>query len=887
MIVCRKLSWFFRRASTLILVAFVWSLGVFDARAQTSTVHFVLGTVTVSEAAGSATIEVVREGSLSGESRVNYSTSNDQAKAGEDYVSSSGTLIFGVGESIKSFSVPIIEDDLDEIDEAVALRLSDPQNCSLGSPITATLRITDNDDPPILTISDGSAVEGNVIRFTLRLNRPTGRSFAYVEYYTENITATAQSYFPAEGGLYFYAPSTEQTVTVQTRSNTTYDGNRTFRLLVRNAIDVNVIGAVGIGTIIDDDSPPPITSTLELPNAVAGEEYASDPPSETENLTYTVASGAVPPGMTLLITGVLTGQATQPGTYTFTIHGTDASGALRMIITTTLVVAPAVVLPSISVNDISYTELNSGKQNAVFTITLSNPSNQVVTVQYATANGSAIAGRDYVAASGTLSFEPGSLSKTVNVQISGDRRTETNETFTLTLSNPVNATIDKPTGTCTIINDDGIPRISILNEEGREGNAGTSMMRFEVRLSKPRTTSVSVNYETVDGSATAGSDYEATSGVLSFAPGEKKKVIDVPIYGDITYEDNEEFTVVLSDPVNGIIKDGTGRGRIHDDDGLPRVTLSDAVGAEGNAGSNAMVFSVTLSHPSSKVVTVDYATEDASATAPVDYSAGSGTLTFNPGEIRKSISVDVHGDQIAEADEYFRVKFRKVTGGVSADRHGTGTIPDDDTPAVLAMFDNLIGFAQALPASAFKNPPATKQRQLVEAIKDARGLLARGNPTSALNSLQSIINQASGTTYFGDASVRQSFVSNATSLIGFLEEPRTHLARCSSEVGEELMVGELDMNQATVGPVEFALRQNYPNPFNPSTTVRFDLAEPAFVSLKIYNLAGELVATPVEGTRSAGTHSIQWNARHLPSGIYIYRLQAGEYVATKRMTLVK
>jgi hypothetical protein len=88
-------------------------------------------------------------------------------------------------------------------------------------------------------------------------------------------------------------------------------------------------------------------------------------------------------------------------------------------------------------------------------------------------------------------------------------------------------------------------------------------------------------------------------------------------------------------------------------------------------------------------------------------------------------------------------------------------------------------------------------------------------------------------------------------------------------------------------PLTFSLKQNYPNPFNPATTIQFDLPKTSWVSLKIYNILGEEVATLISDNMAAGTYKYRWNAAELASGLYIYRLEAGEYIKTKRMILMK
>src|SRR5262249_20446176 len=117
--------------------------------------------------------------------------------------------------------------------------------------------------------------------------------------------------------------------------------------------------------------------------------------------------------------------------------------------------------PSIDLDDVSVTEGNAGTTEATFTVQLSAPSRETVTVDYATADGSAIAGSDYQSASGTLTFDPGQTSQTITVLVNGDTIFEKNETFTVNLSNPVNANIDRGTGTGTILNDDAPPGLFI------------------------------------------------------------------------------------------------------------------------------------------------------------------------------------------------------------------------------------------------------------------------------------------------------------------------------------------------------------------------------------------------------------------------------------------
>jgi hypothetical protein len=200
--------------------------------------------------------------------------------------------------------------------------------------------------------------------------------------------------------------------------------------------------------------------------------------------------------------------------------------------------------PYISLSGATVSEGNTGTANATFTLTLANPSNVDLTFHYNTADGSAAAGNDYQAASGTLTIPAGQTTGTITVLVNGDSLPEPDETFRVYLSSPTNAALSLGYATGTIVDDE--PRISIGDVIVSEGNTGTTSATFTVTLSASSTSPVTVTYATANGTATAGSDYQAASGTLTFAPGETSKTITVLVYGDRVPEPNETFFVNLS-----------------------------------------------------------------------------------------------------------------------------------------------------------------------------------------------------------------------------------------------------------------------------------------------------------------------------------------------------
>src|SRR5439155_1193797 len=152
-------------------------------------------------------------------------------------------------------------------------------------------------------------------------------------------------------------------------------------------------------------------------------------------------------------------------------------------------------------------EGDSGTSSFDFTVSLTNPSDQTVSVDYATNDGTAAAGSDYASATGAVTFAPGETSKTVSVAVNGDVTNESDETFTVDLSNPANATIADGQGVGTITNDDGVPAASIGDVTANEGDSGTTSFDFTVSLTNPSDQAVTVDYASADGTASAPSDY--------------------------------------------------------------------------------------------------------------------------------------------------------------------------------------------------------------------------------------------------------------------------------------------------------------------------------------------------------------------------------------------
>jgi len=228
----------------------------------------------------------------------------------------------------------------------------------------------------------------------------------------------------------------------------------------------------------------------------------------------------------------------------------------------------------LTIDDASILEGNTGNTPGVFNVHL-QPANATLTatVDYQASGLTASAGADFAPSQGTLTFHAGETLKTITVQVLGDTLNEGPESFVVQLSNPVNATIDRALATGTIIDDDQggppIPSATIAGISVIEGNIGTTNATFTAQLSFASVLVSRVRWQTQDGTATAGSDYVASSGEVVFQPGDISKTFTVPIIGDFFFEPDETFTVIITGTDNAFAGPAATCRIVNDDEQPP------------------------------------------------------------------------------------------------------------------------------------------------------------------------------------------------------------------------------------------------------------------------------------------------------------------------------
>ncbi len=340
--------------------------------------------------------------------------------------------------------------------------------------------------------------------------------------------------------------------------------------------------------------------------------------------------------------------------------------------------------PSLRIDDASIAEGDGGESTMRFKISLTGPTKDPVTVEFLTADGSATASLDYVRTNGTVLFGPGETNQVVYIPILGDLLDETNETFSVLLTNATTVPISFARASGRILDDDPLV-LSVNNVAVSEGDSGSSVAMLTLKLVKPVDHSVTVNFGTVNGSAVASIDFVTTNGSVTFDPGETEKYIGVPILGDTLDEANEVVFLNLSNLMGATFLNSQGAITIVDDDPFPTLAVSSVSLPEGDAGTNHALFRFDLSAASARLITFSYSTVSGSAIAGSDFFPKSGSLSFTAGKTSEVVAVVVNGDTIPEPNEMFAVHLSNPVSVVFSTNHAFCTILDDDLKILAVM----------------------------------------------------------------------------------------------------------------------------------------------------------------------------------------------------------
>jgi uncharacterized delta-60 repeat protein len=642
--------------------------------------QFTSANYSVDENGSFATITVERTGGTSGTNAdgsgdvyVAFTTTNGSAVAGVNYTYTTNYLDFPVGEVVKTIFVPVTDDMVITTNLTVNLILSNPTpGTGLGDQANAVLTII-NDDSVVEFFSATYSVPKNTVNGyaninIVRIGSTSGSCSVNFATGTNGTAVVGTDYYPTNALITFNPGDTSEIIQVAITNNLLPEGNRTVSLALTNAANsVLTAPSNAVLTIVDTVQAPGnlfFTATNFTANSSDGLAYLSvgrtNGTSGKISATYTTFPGTAFPGLNYVAT-----------TNTVTFSDGDTNEIITVpVINNTL--AQSAVSLTVSLSNPSggglvaptNTTLTIYNTNAVFAFTLAtntvpedqspasivverfNNTNIISTVNYATTNGTALAGVNYSNTFGTLTFGLGESFKSISIPLIN--RSNVNDlVFGVGLSNPSHAQLIAPSNTVVILEASGAGISFTTNTTSVQKNAGSVLIT--VVCSNPRVEPVvltsndvplKVNYTTRDGTARAGINYQSVSGTLVFTNGNATNSFYVPIFNNQSVVGDQAFSVVLTNVTypGQITPYGTQAVVIAESNAGLRFSQADYTVFK-NAG--LATISVYRTGFTDTVVSVDYLATNGTAIAGQNFYPTNGTLVFTNGVTSQSFNVQL------------------------------------------------------------------------------------------------------------------------------------------------------------------------------------------------------------------------------------------------------
>jgi acetyl esterase/lipase len=688
-----------------------------DARSRTdaarrggrsAVVSFTTNNLTVSEGSGNAVLQLTRSGDTTNASTVSLQSSFNNTAGSSDYGPVPSSVAFDAGETAKDLVIPIVNDTVFEGAESFSLTIGPQSNSSVGSPSTITVTIADDDPASLVGFGQPAysfSEHDGVANLTVIRTGVTNVTTTVVWGAGGNGTATENSDFIATNGTLTFAPGeTSKTVAVPLVDNILPEPTETFQVSLSGVTNGGIASGVATVSILDDD--PSATLTFSSPLYTVGEgdgfatitvvrgtntaipvtvQYGSSifccSSSATPGQDYIPASGtlAFAPGETSKSFSVAIFDDISPeNDEEFTVAMSNPTNAtflpssspFSFETTARVRITDNDSATRLAVSPTAYFVAENGGSASV-TIVRSGVTTGSTTVNFTTANGTALAGSDFTTATGNVTFGPGQTSIAIPIAILDDAVGEPNETFSLKIT-AGGALITADTATITISDDEQLSTIGFTAPSVSVSEGGGSVS-LQVLRTGPATQPATVQYSACCATP-PGSAFLLVPGTLTFAPGETLKTIAVTIVDDAVAENNETFTVALTSPENAVLGAGSISVTVVDDDVPTTVGFSQTTYEVGEgAGSVALtaVRSGNLSVPTD----VTYSSNStgccsgfANASPGIDYTPVSGNLHFAPGETSKTILIPIIQDALPEPDEAFYVALSGSGGGTAVVR---------------------------------------------------------------------------------------------------------------------------------------------------------------------------------------------------------------------------
>ncbi|MCX2576362.1 Calx-beta domain-containing protein, partial [Pedobacter sandarakinus] len=650
------------------------------------------------------------------DTQVTYSLTGT-ATEGVDYNAiTSKVVIIPAGQTSATITIPVIVDAVAEANETVVASLVSTDNGSISvSNTNANIFILDANSANVsISINQATVPESiGFVTLSVRLNTAVQNSFT-VDYATVNGTAQAGlDYTATSGTLTFPANSpagTVLTVSVPVLEDNLLEPTETFTVGLSNVVGADVAIGVSPATVSITDNDTAIATITPANNGnenglIAGSFNVSlsNPSSTATILTFSLAGTATESSDYGAVTKTITipaGQTT--GVITIPVLGDILAEGTETVIATLLTsnnpaVSVSTTAASINILDddvatvsISTTPvINENAGLATFTVTLSTAVQNAFSVDYSTSNGTATAGADYTAATGTLNFPAGSLAGTslnFTVPINDDNLVEGAENFTATLNNVTGGIVTIGTATATVTITDNDSSVASVTAGVNGNESGPIAGTFVITLSNPSSTNTQLTFN-LAGTATEGTDYSTIAKTITIPAGQTSATVTIPVIGDSIIEGNETVVLSLTGSNSSLVTVNNAPATISIIDNNTVTASVSITQANVNEAAGTATFTVTLSGAVQDAFNVDYTTANGTAIAGLDFVATSGTLTFPAGSAAGAslnFTVPIIDDNIAETNETFTGLITNVTGGLVSIGTGSATVTIIDNDTALA-----------------------------------------------------------------------------------------------------------------------------------------------------------------------------------------------------------
>ena len=702
-----------------------------DTTLPTPTVRFGASAYTAIEGLAGTVVTMLLDPAATRVVTILVTTTPQDGASSADYDGVPQSVTFAAGETEQSFTVTATDDTVDDDGESLQLGFDAlPSGVLLGSPATATVALVEDVDVSTWFLffeeSSYTATEGGTAaRVTVGLSNPwkpelnesltigiftpEHRGGADASDYSGvpervtfqpgqtrvSFTVTATNDSDDDDGESIYLQfagfdiedlelgRAPRATTVHLRDNDgasavqAFFGAQTYRVNEGSAVDVSVhldkapgreltlliTTAHGNGASSADYSGVPESITFsgsQSTRTFAVQALNDNVNDDQEYLTF--GFGALPASVS----------AGDPATTTLNLVDTNDSISIRTI--------------SFDGQDTNVRELLEGSIYSLYVYLNSAADNDIVVpLQVTHLDGATPA--DYSGLPETVIIPAGERRENVIIRVLEDTEDDHGEGIRVgfgSLPRGVRKDNQADTATFRFLDNDTLPAISIAGADVKEWPNPQSYLKFVASLDYAPEFEVAVDYRTVNGTAVAGQDYESASGTLTFAEGERSKYIRVRVCHDGIDESTETMTLQLSNPVRTKLEgNGSATGSIRNNNGsgakpcATGISVSDVSYPEPNINHlrrQEMEFEVSLNQADTGTVTVDYQTVNGTATAGQDYESASGTVTFRPGQTRRTVKVVVVADAHDDPGETFTLRLSNPSGAYIGDGEGTATL---------------------------------------------------------------------------------------------------------------------------------------------------------------------------------------------------------------------